>query len=246
MVNTLILTYRSIVMSKLKEAKYYEIREGDFLVLWGFLEKERIPFKKVKIVGFVTNKYLSSDRKYGFVVLDDGTDSIRVKFFKDASSINSISEGDLIAVFGRISKYNNEINIIKEDFIKIEAGNYFLLHRLEYLNSTKFFLKIQEELNKGINLREKYRLSDIEIALMEGALPRNDKEEGEIKKETTKEEVKSQIIEYLRQQQDENGIEYSQINKDLPYDEDTIEEAIVELLSEGSCYEPRPGRIKLL
>ncbi len=249
-------TYRPVVIDVLFNSEYYELQEGEYLTLWGMSKRYLTPFKRVKVVGFVTNTYLSPDRKYGFVNVDDGTGIVMVKFFKDALRINEIMEGDCVAIFGRVSRYNDEIHIINEDFVKIENLNYFILHRLEFMKEVETFKKIIKELSERNldgkeavkHIVDNYNLSEIESSLITGAIEKSyiNVMKSEEKEEIKKEDIKAQVIEYIKAQQGDEGVEYTQIIKDLPYNEEILEEIIVELLSEGSCYEPRPGQIKLL
>ncbi len=242
--------YRILTIKSIKEATYKEIMDKEFKILWG-KTKQNIPFNRVKISGFITNTYLSADKKYGFIIVDDGTESIMVKFFKDALQINNLNKGDLVVVSGRISNYNNEIHIINERTrVFNDMKEYFLIYRLDFINTAKFFSRLKEDIEiKGYKgedaikyITSNYNFNEQEILVF------LDMVEETLSTPTleSKEDVKKAVLEYMQQNSTDDGIDYTQIVKDLPYEEEEIEKAIVELLSEGTCYEPRPGILKLL
>ncbi len=87
---------------------------------------------KVRIVGTVVQKYLSEDGNYGFIVLDDETDSIRIKAFKeDIGTIKKMKKGDFADAIGKIKKYGDEVYISPEIIRRINDPNFYYLRKLE-------------------------------------------------------------------------------------------------------------------
>ena len=130
---------------------------------------------------------------------------------------------------------------------KIKNVNYELLRELEIIDYMKE-LKNKKEIVFGLqkqasDLDELRRLchefgisySDLEAIL----------EAQEIKTEESI-DVKAKILELIENLDSGEGSDYSKIIEQSDLPEDVIDSTIQELLEEGSCFEPRPGRIKKL
>jgi len=73
--------------------------------------------------------------------------------------------------------------------------------------------------------------------------------EGEVPKEVLKEErraVKDQIIDLIKLEENNGGIDLDQLILKLKASPDIINQEIQKLLEEGLAYEPRPGKIRYL
>ncbi len=54
------------------------------------------------------------------------------------------------------------------------------------------------------------------------------------------------VLNMIEKLDDGDGADYSAIIEELDLAEDEVESVINDLLSDGTCYEPKPGRIKKL
>lgn len=88
-----------------------------------------------RVLGDVVFKFLG-ENNYGFVVVDDGTETIRASIF-DSSKISNINVGDIVDVIGRVKDYEGEKYIAIEIIKKIENPNWEILRKLEILNKEK-------------------------------------------------------------------------------------------------------------
>ena len=78
---------------------------------------------RVNIVGIVLEKFISEMQNYGFIIVNDVSDSIRVKFFHDdLDFIKDIEIGDIVTVVGKVKEYNGEIYINGELCRKVDLG----------------------------------------------------------------------------------------------------------------------------
>ncbi len=100
---------------------------------------------RVNIVATVVSKFVSEDEKFGSITLDDGTDTIRVRFFEDVSAIDNVEVGDIIRVVGRLRKYEDEIYIVPEIIKKFDDPNYELMNKLEAIKH-RVIITVPEEI----------------------------------------------------------------------------------------------------
>lgn len=147
----------------------YELKESDGKFFLNGLEVSR-----VRLLGNIVKKF-ESRRDYGFIILDDSTETIRIKIF-DKSLLNGKEVGDLVDVIGRVRKADDEIFIVAESMVKLEDPNWEILRKLEIL---EFKLSLRKEetpsdpKEKIINLLKKSgELSMEEIAEKCGIEPK--------------------------------------------------------------------------
>lgn len=117
---------------------------------------------------------MNEDKSYGFLVLDDGTETIRVKVWKeDVKLIERYSEGDIVDVFGKVREFGEEIYIVPEIVTRIDDPNWEILRELEII-----YDKLE---------RSKSKLTEISEMDVLDAVERLDKGEGVHIKELMKE-----------------------------------------------------------
>lgn len=88
---------------------------------------------RVNIVANVVQKFESENKDYKFIVLDDGTASIRVKAWGlDINLFDDINIADIVLLMGKVKIYNNEIYLTPEIVKKVDI-NWELLRKLELL-----------------------------------------------------------------------------------------------------------------
>lgn len=76
---------------------------------------QEIKVSRVNIVGTILDKYIAEDESYGFLIVNDMTESIRVKFFdKKVRLIKDLEIGNIVTVIGKVREYNGEIYIAGE------------------------------------------------------------------------------------------------------------------------------------
>ena len=200
---------------------------------------------RVKILGTIVDKFMSEDGNYSSITIDDDSDSIRVKAFKeDAIIFDDLNVGDLIMVIGRVREYSDEIYIIPEIVKKIVDPNYEPLHKLEVLKELVKQKRIMEDVKK-----EKEKFSDIEelkehvkekydFDTVDGVVESLSEEEPEEK------DYKPIVLETLDKLDKGKGVRFKKLLEESKLQENEFEEVINELLSNGECFEPKPGILK--
>lgn len=220
------------------------------------LTDEGRKLSRVHILATVTGTYLSTDRKYAYAVLDDGTGIVRVKAFQDTKIISGARKGDIVDVIGRVRHYNGEVHLYPEIVKMIDDPNYETLRKIEIvhvmqeLKSKIGVILAEAKEHKDVeNMKQDLESKDISKAEVEEVLG------AELVKEEKKEEksaeidmsaVKDLVIKSIGELDTGEGVEYTKIIEMVGLPEKVSESAIEELLSEGSCYEPRAGKIRAL
>ena len=200
---------------------------------------------RVNLLGTVVDKFMSEDGNYSTITIDDDSDSIRVKAFKDDAKIfDNINTGDLVMIIGKVREYSDENYIIPEIVKKIADPNYESLHKLEVLKDLMKQKKVLEDIKK-----EKEKFSDVEelkeyakekydVDVVEGVVESLSEEEPEEK------DYKPVVLETLDRLDKGKGVKFKTLLVECKLQENEFEEVINELLSDGICYEPSPGLIK--
>lgn len=251
---------------------YFVKSEGDFEPNY-LITKDARKIYRAKIVGTVIREPLiAEDETYGKFQIDDGTGVIWVLGFRDDTKFAKlVKKGDLVQVIGKIAEWRDDKQILVEGVAKVHP-NMWILHRYETLKEkieharkakiafeiyntygitakSKVIAKnkgVPEELLEtidelyGIIMEEKAMEEPVE-ELIEEEITEEGKEENEIL-----EKVKQEILEILRSKKIAVSRKYILKKLGEKYDEETIEDAIAELLADGEIYEPETGYYKLL
>jgi len=235
------LTAKKVRIYDIVNGKYFSGSKEDMrpsYVISPFGQK----VSRVNLIASVTENFLSEDGNYSTVTIDDGTEAIRVKTFReDVGLLKGIEVGNLVLVIGKIKEYNEEIYVNGEVIRKVEDKNYESLRKLEILNQLLEEKKVIEEIKKRIGKVSEEELKN--YAKSKGI------EEGldiilenlKVRKEI---DYKPKIIKLIESLDEGGGVDISKILElsDLP--ENLIEKAINELLASGDLFEPNPGVLK--
>ncbi len=174
--------------------------------------KNREKVSRARVLATVVGKFISEDGNFGSVTLDDGSDTIRAKCFKDLNLLQPVEIGKLVDLIGKVREYNDEIYIIPEIIRNVDDPNLELLRKLEIMHKIK-------------NLEKQPKDTLIE------KLPEGDRED-----------LRKKVLDIIGSSQD--GIEYGKLIEASGTPETEVEKVINDLLAEGICYEPTPGKIK--
>lgn len=87
---------------------------------------------RLRIMGRVLGRFINEERSYGNLVIDDETETIRVKFFsQNIHAMENVKLGDLVEVMGFIGKFQDEIHIVANEVAIFTDINWELLRKLE-------------------------------------------------------------------------------------------------------------------
>lgn len=103
----------------------------------------------------MVRKFVNEDRSYGFLIIDDGTETIRVKTWReDVELIEQFDEGDVVDVFGRVREFGEEIYIVPEIIVRVDDPNWEILRELEIINDKLESLKSKEQIVSEVAILE--------------------------------------------------------------------------------------------
>ena len=207
---------------------------------------------RVRMMATVVNKFISQDRKFYSATLDDGTETIRAKAF-GSLILDPINIGDIVDVIGKIRQYNEEVYIIAETVWKSDA-NFELLRDMEIKLSAKeweqkrltvaTYAKQTTDVNELKKLCSEFGITPDEVeSIMES---QETFAEDISKAEADKTAIKQRVLELIAKYDAGEGCDYGQLIETAGLEENVLDSMIQELLDEGTCFEPRPGKIKKL
>lgn len=88
---------------------------------------------RVSVIGNVVDKYVSNQKPYSNVTIDDGTGTIRLKAFADnAQTLMPFEIGDTVKTIGIIRLYNEELYIVPEIVVRVDI-KWLLARKLELI-----------------------------------------------------------------------------------------------------------------
>ena len=202
---------------------------------------------RAKIVGAIINKFMSEDGNYSSATIDDDTDAIRVKAFKeDADFFDKFNVGDNVLLIGKVREYNGENYIIPEILKKSEI-NYENYHKLKVLKKLLEKKKINDIIQK-----QKDKFADFE-ELKKYVIKKYNFDEKDVdsvlenlgEKERKKErDYKPMLMELIDKLDKGKGIEIRKLLEESKLNENNFQEAVNELVTDGLWYEPKPGVVK--
>lgn len=223
---------------------------------------------RVNLIGTVIDKFVNDENSYASITLDDGTGNIRVKAFSDnIPMLKEIQPGDTVIVIGLLRYYNNEIYIVP-DIIKQIDARWLLARKLELAKEHSEIYKNQEALadeaiaNADVSsqpMQPMKQITPLELVTKKTEEKiqtdvtetiKNDTETIKIENENSEEfeeaSLRNEIIEIIRAHEAEEGIDVDKLIMMLKAPVDDINSTIIELLEEGTIFEPRPGRLRML
>jgi len=229
-----------------RKVRIWDVVNGEFVKREGFdpsfvRTRQGEEVSRARILGTIVSKFLAEDGNYASVTIDDGSDTIRLKVFKTTKPLGDCKVGDIVDVVGKVREYEGETYVIPEIVRKADP-NFELLRRLELLYKAGGIDKAKRLIGKDSDRKPE----ELSKKLMEKGLKREwiepvlgKEERGEIKERKV---LKNEILKIIEESKD--GIVYSELMKRVKAEETEIESAIDELLNDGICYEPSPGKIR--
>jgi RPA family protein len=117
---------------------------------------------EIRAFGTVMDKFVTEDGKYSYIILDDGTETMRLKTWRDdVRRMDGIEKGDIVDIIGKLNYYNEEIYIFPKIIKKI-SYNFWLLRHLEIIENLKTLPREKIE-TKVTKEKKKEEIEEFEI-----------------------------------------------------------------------------------
>ncbi|MDY6769882.1 MAG: OB-fold nucleic acid binding domain-containing protein, partial [Candidatus Nanohaloarchaea archaeon] len=222
--------------------------------------------------GTVVDTFVNDDESYGAVTVDDGSGTIRGKFFQDVGMMEDIQEGDIVELIGKVKEYEGE-RYVNPELVVERSPTYELVRALELQQLQEEwaeYVELAEELQEdgksddhilqelqGKGLTERDAEGVLQFVQEGGVDGQPDRDSstpspapdaGDAQGEDSEEDDsrREAVVAAIETLDEGEGVEYGDIREEAGVEEEELEDIINDLLSDGTCYEPRPGRIKKL
>lgn len=226
------------------------IGKGKFVTQEGFnpsyvLAPSGQRLSRVRVLATVVDKFISENGKFASLTLDDGTDTVRAKVFNALSLLDNVEKGDIVEIIGRIKEYQEEIYVLPEVVARLEDPNAELLRVLEIREQ-------ERELGRRKELVLQYRsqvadASELVRMMKERFGIEQEEVEALLQEEPAKaDSPKAEILKLVETLDVGEGCDYQELMQAAGISEESLDAAVNELLEEGLCFEPRPGKIRKL
>lgn len=236
------------------KAKINDVSTGKYYPQPGFepnyvLTREGMRLSRVRIMGTIVNRFVSENGKFASITLDDSTSTIRAKAFNGISAVEAANVGDVVDLIGKVKEYQGEVYIVPEVLTKIEDPNWEILRELELKMLYKRWDKVKEivkEVKSQVSditemkkvLFERYNIDNADVeAILQAE---------EFSDEPEKASVKEKVLAVITELDAGSGCDYTELLEKSGFSEEVIDPIINSFLTDGICFEPRPGRIKKL
>jgi RPA family protein len=208
---------------------------------------------RARIVGTIVGKFDSDDGNFSSVTVDDATGVIRVKLWKDIGLLKSVKRGNLVSVIGKVREYDGEIYIVPELINNITPDEESLarLEVIEKIRERSGTAKPAAAHSHTAHAEPKAKApahgkaapahasAPAAKSAHAGAGAAHDKK-AEAPKEA--QNPRKKVLALIEKNPD--GIRYADLLTQSGLPEEDVENVINEILGEGVCYEPVPGKIK--
>jgi RPA family protein len=232
----------------------------------GFIEHDSLQVNRVRLMGTVVQKFVADDSKYGFFIVDDGSQTIRIRSFQDSVGlIKSAEIGDIVDVFGRIRKYEDEIYVIPEIVNKVDDPNFWILRQIELekqeekapVRKTEPAIEVLQHREEHVK-KEIPKIAKPEVKMQKLAAPEEVVEEEVIEEVIDKQPAKSaakteemisprrKLIECIAAHDKGEGVDVDKLIETCGLAENIIDNILTDLMNEGEIFEPRAGKVKIL
>jgi RPA family protein len=192
---------------------------------------------RVNIIATVVMKYISEDKGYANLTIDDSSGDIQVKAWKeDISLFESVEIGDPILMIGKIKEYNSQIYLTPEIVKTLDKPEWIELRKKE-LSNLYGQREIQEpKIQQQPESIAQPKVTEETIVVTEESVTNEEPVDNNRQKLLT-------LIENLDKGE---GSDIVEVVEESKMDEQEANIIIQELLKEGEIFEIKSGKLKII
>lgn len=208
---------------------------------------------RIRVLATVVSKFVSEDKKYSNITMDDGSSTITVRAFKEKQELlEGIQAGDVVDAVGKPREYLGERYLVPELVNKIKDPNWELVRKLELMLKTptggEIAASSSQKVGHTAEVAEEFVASE-EQSLVDVQGPVNKPSPAAGKKEAQAEREGGngsgeRILKLIEELDEGDGAKYVSLLKTSNLTEEALESIIAGLLEGGDIYEPKIGRFK--
>lgn len=194
---------------------------------------------RARVMGTVVEKFLRDDQSYGTLRVDDGTETISIRSWREGvPELMKFNLGDRVDVIGKIREYNGEIYLTPELILKVSDPNWELVRELETLSEKKKLLAAGKRPVK----KPEFPVRELEVGQ-----PQPSGEKIEIVEELppqVPDEVKKKALLVFEKLEKKGGTSIDDLAAELNISKTEAEDIIRDLITDGDIFEPTSGRFR--
>jgi RPA family protein len=236
-------TAYKLKIEDLVKGQYVRSAEGEpsrLVSLWG---QEIL---RAHFIATVVDKFIRDDNSYAVLRLDDGSETIRAKAWReDVEHMAEFEVGDLVEVIGGVREYEGEIHLVPDVLKRVEDPNWELVRELEILHARKKLVAQGKRPKPGLETKPK---------VMEAEPPEGEPEQGMGVIEKLEEPPLPEVADDLKKKallaiekfDGEGGISVTDLAVELDISQGEAEDVLRVLINEDQIFEPKAGKFKHL
>ena len=202
---------------------------------------------RARILGTVVEKFVREDQGYAVLRLDDGTETITIRAWKEgARELISFNPGDLIDVIGRVREFEGEVYLVPELVLRVEDPNWELVRELEILRLRKQALVggRRPQPRREAKLESRELKIELPAAPEKGPVVERVEEIEEPPLPEVPEEMKKRALLAFDKLDKGDGVSLANLAAELDISYGEVEDAVRVLIVDGEVFEPRAGKFK--
>ncbi len=192
---------------------------------------------RINLIAIIVEKYDNEEKTYSTVTIDDGSDNIQLKAWKeDIKIFESVKVGDIVSIIGRIKSYNETRYIVPEIVRSLDNPKWLEVRKLEL---TKEYGVQKESSEKPIG--QTSGNNEMEMPKIQEEVIINESSE-----EVPKENNRQKILDIIEKESTEEGIDIIAVVEKSGIEEESANLLVQELLKEGEIFEIKKGTVKII
>jgi hypothetical protein len=202
---------------------------------------------RARVIGTIVDKYVSEDQSYAALRIDDSSETIRLKSWRqDVSKVTNINVGDLVDVIGRVREYGGETYLVPDVIVTVSDPNWEIVRELEILAARKQLLN--EGKRPHIKVEPHVRILEVEVPpqVQVGSIEGETEELEEEPLPEVPDDVKKKVLMAFDKLDKGDGISPTDISVELNLMQNLVDDAMRVLIADGEIFEPKVGKFRRL
>ncbi|MBT3691570.1 hypothetical protein HOG16_05015 [Candidatus Woesearchaeota archaeon] len=213
--------------------------EGEWSPNYIMIDNKQV--SRVNIIAMVVMKYISEDKAYATLTIDDSSGDIQIKAWKeDVSMIENVEIGDPILFVGKVKEYNSQVYLIPEIAKTLDKPEWIDLRKKELASLYGKRETKQPEMNSQNEVMPKKEMEkpkvEEEIVVTEEVVSNN----------SPTGNTRQKLLDQIESLDKGEGADIVEVVDSSKMGEEEANLLIQELLKEGEIFEIKAGKLKII